>query len=189
MRPQVATPFHRDGWVYEEKVDGWRILAVKRGAVVRLWSRTGRDHAQRFPDVARAVAALPGREVVVDGEIAVFDAQLVSRFEYLTVAQPELMITPPVYIAFDVLQVRGRDLRARPLTDRRRSLEDLVDGSDVLPVRRLPDDGLEAWAIVQARSYEGLVAKDARAAYRPGPTTSWRKVKRPVPENRRGGWR
>jgi hypothetical protein len=44
----------------------------------------------------------------------------------------------------------------------------------VLPVRRLPHDGLEAWAIVQARGYEGLVAKDPRAAYRPGPTTSWR---------------
>jgi ATP-dependent DNA ligase len=44
MQPQLAKPFHRDGWVYEEKVDGWRILAAKRGAVVRLWSRTGRDH-------------------------------------------------------------------------------------------------------------------------------------------------
>jgi hypothetical protein len=106
MQPQLAKPFHRDGWVYEEKVDGWRILAVKRGAVVRLWNRIGRDHAERFPDVARAVAALPGRELVVDGEVAVFDAQLVSRFEYLTVAPPpELVITPPVYIAFDVLQV------------------------------------------------------------------------------------
>jgi ATP-dependent DNA ligase len=59
----------------------------------------------------------------------------------------------------------GRETR-RPLTGL----------PDVLPVRRLLDDGLEAWAIVQARGYEGLVAKDARAAYRPGPTTSWRKV-------------
>lgn len=92
-----------------------------------------------------------------------------------------------MYIAFDVLQVRGRDLRARPLTDRRRALEDLIDGSDVLPVRRLPDDGLEAWAIVQTRGYEGLVGKDSRAAYRPGPTTSCKKVKRPVADNRRGG--
>jgi ATP-dependent DNA ligase len=39
MQPQRAKPFHRDGWVYEEKVDGWRILAVKRGNVVRLWPR------------------------------------------------------------------------------------------------------------------------------------------------------
>jgi ATP-dependent DNA ligase len=95
--PRLAKPFHRDGWIYEEKIDGWRILAVKRGRIVRLWSHTGRDHAHRFPDVARAVAALPGRERVVDGEVAVFDAQLLSRFQYLTMAPPpELVITPPV---------------------------------------------------------------------------------------------
>jgi ATP-dependent DNA ligase len=50
------------------------------------------------------------------------------------------------------------------LTDRRRALEDLVDRFDVLPGRRLPDDGLEASAVVQARGYEGLVAKDPSAA-------------------------
>jgi ATP-dependent DNA ligase len=121
----------------------------------------GRDHARRFPEVARAVAALPGRDLVVDGEVAVFDTELVSRFEYLTVPPlPDAVIMPPVYIAFDVLLVRGRDLRARPLRDRWRTLEDLVDGSEVFPVRRLPDDGRKAWEIVQARGYEGLVAKD-----------------------------
>jgi ATP-dependent DNA ligase len=90
----LAKRFHRDGWVYEENVDGWRILAVKRGGVVRLWSRTGRDHARRFPALARGVAALPAREVVVDGEVAVFDTQLVSRFEYLTMPPPpDVVIT------------------------------------------------------------------------------------------------
>jgi ATP-dependent DNA ligase len=59
---------------------------VKRDRVVELWSRAGRDYADRFQDVARAVAALPGRELMIDGEVAVFDAQLLSRFEYLTVA-------------------------------------------------------------------------------------------------------
>jgi ATP-dependent DNA ligase len=107
LQPQIAKPFPRAGWVYEEKASGWRILAVKRGRAVRLWSRTGRDHAARFPGVARAVPPLPGRDLLVDGEIAVFDAQLLSRFEYLTVVPPpELVITPPVYIAFDVLEVR-----------------------------------------------------------------------------------
>ena len=46
---QVREPFDRDGWVYEEKVDGWRILAYKDGARVRLLSRSGRDHTRRFP--------------------------------------------------------------------------------------------------------------------------------------------
>ena len=45
----VAKPFHRAGWVYEEKVDGWRMLAYKDGDRVRLVSRNGRDHTRRFP--------------------------------------------------------------------------------------------------------------------------------------------
>jgi ATP-dependent DNA ligase len=46
---QVARAFHREGWVYEEKVDGWRMLAYKDGAKVTLVSRHGRDHTTRFP--------------------------------------------------------------------------------------------------------------------------------------------
>src|SRR5215470_4803585 len=69
----VREPFHRDGWVYEEKVDGWRILAYKDGDRVRLVSRNGRDHTQRFRDIAAAVAKLGARSLVLDGEVAIYD--------------------------------------------------------------------------------------------------------------------
>ena len=46
---QVRDPFHRDGWIYEEKVDGWRIVAYKDGTRVRLVSRNGRDHGCASP--------------------------------------------------------------------------------------------------------------------------------------------
>ncbi len=49
-------------------------------------------------------------------------------------------VTPPVFMAFDCLYVRGRDVRAEPLKDRRKRLEDEIDGSPILPARRLPDD-------------------------------------------------
>jgi bifunctional non-homologous end joining protein LigD len=55
---QVREPFHRDGWVFEEKVDGWRMLAYKDGSRVRLISRNGRDHSRRFSDIAAAAAKL-----------------------------------------------------------------------------------------------------------------------------------
>jgi ATP-dependent DNA ligase len=58
---QVREPFHRDGWVYEEKVDGWRILAYKDGHRVHLVSRNGRDHTRRFGDIAAAVCKLSAR--------------------------------------------------------------------------------------------------------------------------------
>ena len=57
----VRPPFHRDGWVYEEKVDGWRMLAYKDGARVRLISRNAVDHTQRFRELAAAIAELRAR--------------------------------------------------------------------------------------------------------------------------------
>jgi ATP-dependent DNA ligase len=68
--PQVPEPFHRNGWVYEEKVDGWRMLAYKDGGRVRLVSRTGVEHSKRFGGVAEAIGALSFPVLVLDGEIA-----------------------------------------------------------------------------------------------------------------------
>jgi bifunctional non-homologous end joining protein LigD len=136
LQPTLVQPFHRPGWVYEEKVDGWRIVATKQGREVRLVSRKGVDHTARFPELAKAVAALPGTTLVLDGEVAMFDEQFVSRFELLAEPHPEIVTTPPLYMVIDVLYARGRDLRARPLEARRDVLARLVEGSsEVLPVR------------------------------------------------------
>jgi len=142
---QVRAPFHREGWVYEEKVDGWRLLVYKQGDRVRLVSRNGRDLTKRFRQLAAAIAKLSARTLVLDGEVAIFDQQLRSRFEWLREPDPEAIATPPMLIAFDVLYQDGRELAGKPLRDRRVRLERLVAGSDlVLPVRRLAPDGLEA---------------------------------------------
>jgi bifunctional non-homologous end joining protein LigD len=174
----VRPPFHRDGWVYEEKVDGWRMLAYKDGPRVRLISRNAVDHTARFRELGAAIAKLRADVVVLDGEVAVFDKELVSRFHLLGDDDTGILCTPPIYVGFDVLQVGRRDLRARPLAERRGVLDDQLDGHTmVLPCRRLPDDGAQAWAIVEERGYEGMVAKDPRSTYRSGSTRSWAKVK------------
>ena len=175
---QVREPFHRDGWVYEEKVDGWRMLAYKDGARVRLLSRNGRDHTRRFAGIVAAVAKIPARSLVLDGEVAIFDEKLRSRFDGLRDPDPDAIATPPMLIAFDLLHLDRRELTGRPLRDRRARLENLVAGSElVLPVRRLAKNGFEAWAEVIARDYEGLVAKDETSLYEAGTTRHWLKVK------------
>ena len=93
----VREPFHRAGWVYEEKVDGWRILAYRDGDRVRLVSRNGRDHTRRVADLAAAIAKLSPRSLVLDGEVAVFDEQLRSRFEWLRGPDPAAVATPPLF--------------------------------------------------------------------------------------------
>jgi bifunctional non-homologous end joining protein LigD len=143
----VAKPFHHEGWVYEEKVDGWRMLAQKDGPRVRLISRHGTEHTHRFPKIVRALLALSSPAFVLDGEVAAFEAQLVSRFEWLRRRPHGQVATLPVFMVFDCLRLGGDDLRAEPLRVRRQHVEHVLDDApaELLPVRRLVDHGRKAW--------------------------------------------
>jgi len=175
---ELPKPFHREGWVYEEKYDGWRMVAEKAGNQVRLTSRNGLDHTKRFPELVKAVEGLDALSLVLDGEIASFDSQLISRFEWLRARPKHEVATPPIYMVFDLLELGGEDLRTRPLHERRQALEQLAaDRQLIMPTRRLPANGLEAWEEVLRGNYEGIVAKDPASAYTPGRTLSWLKVK------------
>jgi bifunctional non-homologous end joining protein LigD len=163
---QVARPFHTKGWVYEEKYDGWRMLAVKEDGVVRLISRNGRDHTKRFVDLVAALTKLRPKTFTLDGEVAVFDSELVSRFEWLRHINHGDLATPPMLMAFDLLQLGPKDYRKEPLKVRRRALEKLLKGQTlILPARRLSPNGLAAWAEVLHRGWEGMVAKDPESPY------------------------
>jgi bifunctional non-homologous end joining protein LigD len=190
MQPTlVSTPFHRPGWIYEEKVDGYRMVAYKQGGSAQLVSRQGKEFTQRFPELAKAVAALGAESVILDTEMAVFDRQLISRFEWLRGQPKSDVATPPMLIAFDLLELDGEDQRARPLRERRQALEHLLTGERViLPVRRLSPTGLEAWKDVQRAGYEGLVAKDPESPYVGGRTLKWLKVKQRDYRVEERGW-
>jgi bifunctional non-homologous end joining protein LigD len=115
---------------------------------------------------------------MLDGEVAVSDKGLISRFEWLRERPKDELATLPVYIAFDILELAGRDLRDRPLRERRRVLERLVwHHSMIFPARRLSDDGLKAWQEAVARGYEGIAGRDPDSKYVPGRTLKWLKVK------------
>ena len=190
MQPTlISTPFHRPGWVYEEKVDGYRLVASKQAGSAQLVSRQGKAFTQRFPELAKAVAGLGAESVILDTEVAVFDRQLISRFEWLRAEPKNDVATPPMLMAFDLLELDGEDQRKRPLRERRQALEHLLKGERViLPVRRLSPSGLEAWKDVLRAGYEGLVAKDPESPYVPGPTLKWLKVKVPKYREDERGW-
>src|SRR5262249_47012190 len=85
-------------WIYERKEDGWRMLAYGDGQRVRLISRRGVDHTARFARLAAAVAQLRARSLILDGEVCVFDLDLVSEFHLRDTGRAGLA-TPPVFIA------------------------------------------------------------------------------------------
>jgi bifunctional non-homologous end joining protein LigD len=95
------------------------MLGYKDGERVHFVSRNGRDHTRRFADLAAAVAKLSARTLVLDGEVAIFDEQLRSRFDWLREPDSGAVASPPLFMAFDLLSRDGRDLTGRPLRDRR----------------------------------------------------------------------
>lgn len=183
---EVKAPFHKPGWIYEEKYDGYRAVVYKDGSRVRIISRNLKDLTKQFEEVAAAVAKLRAPTLILDGEIAVFDENLVSHLGYLR-GSSEALLTPPVLVAFDCVYARGKELFGEPLHRRRAVLEKELAKAEgpILVARRLSPDGFEAWEEVKAHGWEGLIAKNADSAYEPGVRTrNWIKVKYKI----RVGW-
>jgi bifunctional non-homologous end joining protein LigD len=180
IRPMLATlssdiPSGPD-WVFEEKYDGIRALAYRTKGRVRLWSRNELDLTAGFPDIATAIAGLPGGDLVLDGELVIFDPKGVSRFQLL---QRRGGGGRSEYAVFDVLEEDGKPLLRRPLRERRAALETLLDGGDALRLsRRMGKSGTSAYARAQKKGWEGIIAKDETSIYEPGVRSrAWLKVK------------
>ena len=169
----VTAPFEKAGWIYEEKYDGDRILAYKEGDRVRLLSRNGKDRTDRFHRIAKAIAALSPKTLLLDGEVVVFDPERVSRFQLLQEDKGE-----PVFVVFDCLFRDGTDLRREPLSRRRAVMERSIgSGPIVIPSHRLSSNGLEAFRIAKQRGYEGVVAKELSSPYVEARSSQWLKIK------------
>ena len=175
----VPKPFHRPGWIYEEKYDGIRALAYRSGGRVRLYSRNLKDITAEFPEIARALEGRPDAGFVLDGEIVAFDSRGVSRFQLLQRRELDKAIQP-VFAIFDCLEREGVLLCRQPLAERRLALEAFMPARRgvLIRARRLPPNGLAAFRIAQRRGWEGIIAKDAASPYEPGRRSrSWLKVK------------
>src|SRR5919201_3101859 len=117
-----------DDWLLERKFDGERCVARKDGDEVRLESRTGRALTSTYPEVRDALAAQRAKQLLVDGEVVAFEGEQTSfgRLQQrLGVSRPSpehVKAFPVVYCVFDLLEIDGEDLTARPLDERRERL-------------------------------------------------------------------
>jgi len=169
----VDAPFNRPNWIYEEKYDGVRILAYKEGSRVSLISRNAIDRTDRYRSIAQAVQKLDADTLLVDGEVVIFDARGVSRFQLLQRGEGE-----PKYAIFDCLYLNGQDLRRKPLAERRRLLESKIHLAGGLQLSsKLADDGLKAFRIASRRGLEGVVAKNLDSVYESRRSRQWLKFK------------
>ena len=145
--------FSGPDWLFERKFDGIRLLAYKRGADVQLYSRNRLP--QHLPSVAQAVAQLPVKDAILDGEVA-WDGS-------------------SSYHVFDVLWINGKNVTDLPLEERRAILKALPFTAPMRRVELLNDDN--PWERARREGWEGVIAKRRGSIYEHRRSKQWLKLK------------
>ena len=180
-------PFSRAGWVFEVKLDGYRMRAVKQGGTARLITRNGNDYSAAFPELIRPIAALPYSSLLMDGELVILDEQgrpsfqrlqnraRISRAAEIRHASVE---TPGTLYVFDLMAVEGFDLRSLPLVKRKALLRKLLPEAGPLRYsEHFEKDGEALYDRAVGMGLEGIVAKQADSPYKSGRSDLWQKVR------------
>lgn len=156
IEPMAATltyqRFEGPDWTFERKIDGIRLLSFKRGDAIALYSRN--RLAQTLPAIAAALAGLPARELILDGEVTWDGA---------------------AYHVFDVMWLDGRDVRNLPLRERRALLATLPLRAPLQPIDVL--DEARPWERACREGWEGVIAKRLQAVYESRRSPHWLKMK------------
>ena len=175
---RLAEAFDHPDWLFELKHDGFRAFAVIERSRARLISRQGNEF-RHWPQLSEEVAdAIRARHAVLDGEVVCLRPDGLSDF-YSLMFRREL----PYFYAFDLLELNGEDLRARPLLERKRRLAKIIPFDVETRLRLLghvPARGRDLFRLVCDHDAEGVVAKWSRGTYHvDARTTSWLKIKNP----------
>ena len=195
MPPELARlvdvpPEGRD-WVHEVKFDGYRMqLRVEKGRAV-LRTRKALDWTARFPEIAAQGRGLP--DCILDGEICALDENGMPSFAGLQQALSEKKTTGLVNFVFDILFLKGEDLRDLPLMERKERLAALLKSTRALSryryVEHFETEGEIFLKTACRANMEGIVSKRRDAPYRSGRGDLWTKAKcRGGQEVVIGGW-
>jgi bifunctional non-homologous end joining protein LigD len=188
MQAEIGdAPFNREAWMWEPKLDGYRVLAFIDSHGVKLRSRRGLELAGAFPKVVAELGAQLVDGMILDGEIVAFDAagkpsfnalqnrvQLKTEREIAAADQK----TPAIYYCFDLLYFAGIDLRQATYRDRRRYLAQCLLPSPLVQLVHAVEDGIALHAAALASGFEGVIGKRADSRYEAGQRSgAWLKVK------------
>jgi bifunctional non-homologous end joining protein LigD len=187
LQPQLATLAQEaptgEGWLHELKFDGYRIVAFLENGHVRLISRNGKEWTKRFPKIAAALAKLPVKQAILDGEIVALNDEGISDFQRLQNALSAHDDAELVYYVFDLPHCEGYNLTATPLLKRKellqthtlaalKSNDGLIRYSD-----HVVGQGEDVLRQACRKNMEGIVCKRADAPYEHARSRSWLKVK------------
>jgi len=167
-------------WLHEIKHDGFRVIARKDGASVRLYSRPGNDLTKRFPLIVKGLAQLRLWSCIIDGEAVACGEDGIASFDRIRYRQHDASV---FLYAFDLVELNGDDLRRDPLAVRKATLASLL--ARAAPGLRFnahidEKDGPLVFAQACKLGLEGIVSKRRNSAYRSGRSSDWIKSKNPA---------
>jgi bifunctional non-homologous end joining protein LigD len=174
---RIPEPFNDPDWIFELKFDGFRALAYVEDRECRLISRNAHSYKTFDPLRAALLKELKVKSAILDGEIVYLDPEGKSQFNPLLFRR-----CSPVFAAFDILWLNGKDLRQLPLIERKQRLRGVVPAASahVMYVDSIAEQGKELFALACDEDLEGIVGKRARGSYQSdGRSTSWVKIKNP----------
>ena len=180
-------PFSRAGWLFEVKLDGYRMRAVKENGQARLITRNGNDYSAAFPELIRPLAALPYANVLMDGELVILDDAGRPSFQRLQnrariSRAPDIrhaaVETPGTLYLFDLMALEGFDLRPVPLVQRKALLRKVLPEAGPLKYsEHFEQEGEALYDQAVGMGLEGIVAKQADSPYKSGRSDLWLKVR------------
>jgi bifunctional non-homologous end joining protein LigD len=180
-------PFSKVGWVFELKLDGYRVRAAREDGEAKLVSRKGHDMTAAFPEIARAVAALPYEGLILDGELVVLDdagrpsfsrLQNRAKLSRLPEIKRAAVETPATFYVFDLLAFEGYDARPLPLVKRKALLAKLLPRAGALRYSdHFETKGEDLYEHVVQLGLEGIMAKKADSPYSGGRSANWLKIR------------
>src|SRR6201992_1202145 len=180
LQPMLATlpdtPFDDPGWIFEDKFDGFRMVAEIRSGKVALYSRNGKVISRSYIEVAKALEEVKG-DAVIDGELVALGKDGVSHFQLLQNAlRHEAKL---LYCAFDLMFANGVDLRKQPLLERKKRLSAILPRDKLIAFsRHRRANGTKFFAEAERKGLEGIMAKRVDSAYASGSRTAdWLKIK------------
>ncbi len=169
IAPMLCTltkePAAEEAYLHEVKWDGYRIIGRCIKGKVRLDSRSAIDYTQRYPPVTQALQQL-GRDVIVDGEVVVFNQDGKPSFDALQ--QFGNHGGDIAYCLFDMLWLDGYNLMSVPLATRKQVLQELIAGNKILRFSESFDDGPGLYEAMIKIGMEGIVSKKKESTYKPG---------------------
>lgn len=169
-----------EDWLYEIKYDGYRIVAFVENNEARLVTRNNKDFTHYFKDIATSLISLSnGRPMILDGEIVITNESGISDFQLLQNHLRRSKNKNPAYVVFDLLALDGKDLRKKPLIQRKELLENLLleAPENISYSKHIIGNGKEIFLNICKLKVEGIVGKKKNSIYSGNRSGSWIKLK------------